>query len=56
MATGKVNSQGTPLRKRLGPGTGYPFAGSIPDGTTVNIDCQTSATRAGPACGTRADR
>jgi hypothetical protein len=41
MATGEVNSQGTPLHKRLGPGTGYPVAGSIPDGTTVNIDCQT---------------
>jgi uncharacterized protein YraI len=41
MATGKVNSQGTPLHKRLGPGTGYPVAGSIRDGTTVNIDCQT---------------
>jgi Transglycosylase SLT domain len=41
MAIGKVNSQGAPLHKRLGPGTGYPVAGSISDGTTVNIVCQT---------------
>ena len=34
MATGTVNSQGTPLNKRSGPGTNYPVVGSVPDGTT----------------------
>jgi hypothetical protein len=44
MATGKVNSQGTPLNKRSGPGTNYPIVGSVPDGTTVTIVCQTTGT------------
>src|SRR6516162_5421580 len=44
MATGTVNSQGTPLNKRSGPGTNYPVVGSVPDGTTVTIVCQTTGT------------
>ena len=44
MATGTVNSHGTPLNKRSGPGTGYPVVGSVPDGTTVTIICQTPGT------------
>ena len=34
MAYGTVNSHGTPLIKRSGPGTNYPVVGSVPDGTT----------------------
>ena len=44
MATGTVNSQGTPLNKRSGPGTNYPVVGSVADGTTVTIVCQTPGT------------
>ena len=44
MATGKVNSHGTPLNKRSGPGTNYPVVGSVPDGTTVTIVCQATGT------------
>ena len=44
MATGTVNSQGTPLNKRSGPGTSYPVVGSVPDGTTVTIVCQATGT------------
>ena len=44
MATGTVNSHGTPLSKRSGPGTGYPVVGSVPDGTAVTIICQTPGT------------
>ena len=44
MATGTVNSQGTPLNKRSGPGTNYPVVGSVPDGTTVTIVCQATGT------------
>lgn len=42
--TGKVNSKGVPLNKRQGPGTSYPIVGSVADGTTVTIVCQTSGT------------
>ena len=44
MATGTVNSHGTPLNKRSGPGTSYPVVGSVPDGTTITIVCQASGT------------
>ena len=44
MATGTVNSHGTPLNKRSGPGTNYPVVGSVPDGTTVTIVCQATGT------------
>ena len=44
MATGTVNSHGTPLNKRSGPGTSYPVVGSVPDGTTVTIVCQATGT------------
>lgn len=44
MATGTVNSHGTPLNKRSGPGTNYPVVGSVADGTTVTIACQTNGT------------
>lgn len=42
MAMGTVNSHGTPLNKRSGPGANYPIVGSVPDGTTVTIVCQTT--------------
>ena len=44
MANGTVNSHGTPLSKRSGPGTNYPVVGSVPDGTTVTIVCQATGT------------
>jgi hypothetical protein len=44
MANGTVNSHGTPLNKRSGPGTNYPVVGSVPDGTTVTIVCQATGT------------
>ena len=44
MATGTVNSHGTPLNKRSGPGTSYPVVGSVPDGATVTIVCQATGT------------
>ena len=44
MTNGTVNSHGTPLNKRSGPGTNYPVVGSVPDGTTVTILCQATGT------------
>lgn len=44
MATGTVNSLGTPLNKRSGPGTSYPVVGSVADGTVVTINCQAHGT------------
>ncbi|MEW2383552.1 peptidoglycan DD-metalloendopeptidase family protein [Micromonospora sp. NPDC047707] len=43
-ATGTVNTSGTPLTVRSGPGTGYDAVGTVADGATVTIRCQTSGT------------
>ncbi|MGN9777072.1 peptidoglycan DD-metalloendopeptidase family protein [Micromonospora sp. H33] len=43
-ATGTVNTSGTPLTVRSGPGTGYDAVGTVADGATVTIYCQTSGT------------
>jgi Peptidase family M23 len=37
-----VNTAGDPLTVRSGPGTGYAAVGSVADGQTVLISCQTS--------------
>ncbi|RZT80706.1 peptidase M23-like protein [Micromonospora violae] len=41
---GTVNTSGTPLTVRSGPGTGYASVGTVADGTRVTIACQTSGT------------
>jgi murein DD-endopeptidase MepM/ murein hydrolase activator NlpD len=38
---GRVNTRGLPLTVRSGPGTSFSAVGSIPDGATVRISCQT---------------
>ncbi|WP_416902679.1 peptidoglycan DD-metalloendopeptidase family protein [Micromonospora echinospora] len=43
-ATGTVNTSGTPLTVRSGPGTGYAAVGTVADGTRVTIQCQTTGT------------
>ncbi|GAA4573675.1 hypothetical protein GCM10023176_39180 [Micromonospora coerulea] len=43
-ATGTVNTAGADLTVRSGPGTGYTAVGSVADGATVTIYCQTSGT------------
>jgi hypothetical protein len=40
--SGTVNTSGTPLTVRSGPGTGYEAVGTVADGTRVTIYCQTS--------------
>jgi len=40
-ATGKVNTAGAPLTVRSAPNTGASAIGSIADGTSVTISCQT---------------
>ncbi|MFC7546802.1 peptidoglycan DD-metalloendopeptidase family protein [Plantactinospora sp. GCM10030261] len=40
--SGTVNTSGTPLTVRSGPGTGYTAVGTVADGTRVTIHCQTS--------------
>ncbi|MEO3776933.1 peptidoglycan DD-metalloendopeptidase family protein [Micromonospora sp. B11E3] len=42
--SGTVNTAGSPLTVRSGPGTGYTAVGSVADGTRVTIYCQTSGT------------
>ncbi|WP_433387193.1 peptidoglycan DD-metalloendopeptidase family protein [Micromonospora sp. KLBMP9576] len=42
--SGTVNTSGTPLTVRTGPGTGYATAGTVADGAQVTIQCQTSGT------------
>ncbi|MEU9508298.1 peptidoglycan DD-metalloendopeptidase family protein [Micromonospora sp. NPDC048170] len=42
--SGTVNTSGTPLTVRSGPGTGYAAVGTVADGTRVTIQCQTSGT------------
>lgn len=43
-ATGTVNTAGSPLTVRSGPGTGYSSVGTVADGATVTIQCQTTGT------------
>ncbi|GMU43030.1 MAG: peptidoglycan DD-metalloendopeptidase family protein [Xanthomonadales bacterium] len=42
--TGVVNTNGTPLNVRSGPGTGYSVVGTVADGATVTIQCQMPGT------------
>ncbi|MEU7935047.1 peptidoglycan DD-metalloendopeptidase family protein [Micromonospora echinofusca] len=42
--SGTVNTSGTPLTVRSGPGTGYAAVGTVADGAKVTIYCQTSGT------------
>ncbi|MEV0326568.1 peptidoglycan DD-metalloendopeptidase family protein [Micromonospora echinospora] len=42
--SGTVNTSGTPLTVRSGPGTGYSSVGTVADGTRVTIQCQTTGT------------
>ncbi|MGN9767819.1 peptidoglycan DD-metalloendopeptidase family protein [Micromonospora sp. SD12] len=42
--SGTVNTSGTPLTVRSGPGTGYAAVGTVADGAKVTIHCQTSGT------------
>ena len=49
-----VNTAGAPLTVRSGPGTGYAAVGSVADGQTVRIGCQTSGTRVTGTYGTSA--
>ncbi|MGW3892834.1 peptidoglycan DD-metalloendopeptidase family protein [Micromonospora chokoriensis] len=41
---GTVDTSGTALTVRSGPGTGYAAVGTVADGTRVTIACQTSGT------------
>jgi murein DD-endopeptidase MepM/ murein hydrolase activator NlpD len=43
-ATATVNTAGSPLNIRSGPGTGYSIVGSVADGARVTISCQTTGT------------
>ncbi|NYF54854.1 M23 family metallopeptidase [Micromonospora purpureochromogenes] len=43
-ASGTVNTAGADLTVRSGPGTGYSAVGSVADGATVTIYCQTTGT------------
>jgi murein DD-endopeptidase MepM/ murein hydrolase activator NlpD len=43
-ATGTVNTAGSPLTVRSGPGTGHAAVGTVADGATVTIQCQTTGT------------
>lgn len=43
-AQGTVNTAGSPLTVRSGPGTGYASVGTVNDGATVSIQCQTTGT------------
>ncbi|MEU4568232.1 peptidoglycan DD-metalloendopeptidase family protein [Micromonospora sp. NPDC023956] len=42
--SGTVNTSGTPLTVRSGPGTGHSSVGTVADGTRVTIQCQTTGT------------
>ncbi|SCL41594.1 SH3 domain-containing protein [Micromonospora pallida] len=39
-----VNTAGSPLTVRSGPGTGYAAVGTVADGTRVTVQCQTTGT------------
>ena len=43
-APGTVDTNGTPLNVRSGPGTGYSVVGTLADGSGVTIQCQTDGT------------
>lgn len=43
-AQGRVETAGAPLTVRSGPGAGYSAAGTVADGATVRISCQTTGT------------
>ncbi|WP_433393119.1 peptidoglycan DD-metalloendopeptidase family protein [Micromonospora sp. KLBMP9576] len=42
--SGTVNTAGSPLTVRSGPGTGYSDVGAVADGASVTISCQTTGT------------
>lgn len=42
--SGVVNTAGSPLTVRSGPGTSYASVGTVNDGATVSIGCQTTGT------------
>ncbi|MGS2619007.1 N-acetylmuramoyl-L-alanine amidase [Micromonospora sp. LZ34] len=44
IGSGTVNTEGTNLNVRSGPGTGYAIVGSVADGATVSIYCQATGT------------
>ncbi len=50
--TGTVNTSGTPLTVRSGPGTGYSPVGTVADGAGVTIACQTTGTTVDGTYGT----
>ncbi|GIF63157.1 hypothetical protein Ais01nite_11920 [Asanoa ishikariensis] len=43
-ASGTVNTAGSPLTVRSGPGTSYASVGTVADGAGVTISCQTNGT------------
>ncbi|MFK3650086.1 SpoIID/LytB domain-containing protein [Lysobacter enzymogenes] len=43
-APGTVDTNGTPLNVRSGPGTGYSVVATLADGSSVTIQCQTNGT------------
>jgi Peptidase family M23 len=51
-ASGTVNTAGAPLTVRSGPGTGFGSVGTVADGRSVTISCQTSGTRVTGTYGT----
>lgn len=52
VATGTVNTSGSPLTIRTGAGTSYSSAGSVADGAKVSIYCQTTGTQVSGTYGT----
>ncbi|MEU7619507.1 peptidoglycan DD-metalloendopeptidase family protein [Micromonospora rifamycinica] len=52
--SGRVDTAGSPLTVRSGPGTGYAAVGTVADGATVTIGCQTSGTTVTGTFGTSA--
>ncbi|WKU08080.1 peptidoglycan DD-metalloendopeptidase family protein [Micromonospora sp. HUAS LYJ1] len=52
--SGTVDTAGSPLTVRSGPGTGYASVGTVADGTKVTIGCQTSGTTVTGTFGTSA--
>ncbi|MEV0720726.1 peptidoglycan DD-metalloendopeptidase family protein [Asanoa sp. NPDC050611] len=50
--TGTVNTAGSPLTVRSGPGTSYASVGTVADGARVTIQCQTNGTSVSGTYGT----
>ncbi len=50
--TATVNTAGSPLTVRSGPGTGYTAVGTVADGQTVTIACQTPGSQVTGTYGT----